>query len=80
MPVSGNATFGFPLGWDYRRPDQPDFGGPLRNLQAGNFEQPRALSVEDEWGQWCGYLAFIRDWSLKAANSARLAQSVLDQA
>jgi len=45
MPVSGNSVFGFPLGWDYRHPDQPDFGGPVRNLQTGNFEQPRALSV-----------------------------------
>jgi len=53
MPVSGNATLGFPRGWDYRRPDQPDFGGPVHNLQSGNFEQPHALSVEDEWGQWC---------------------------
>jgi len=54
MPVFGNSAFGFPLGWDYRRPDQPDFGGPVRNLQTGNFEQTRAPSVEDEWGQWCG--------------------------
>ncbi len=29
MSVSGNANFGFPLGWHYRRPDPPNFGGPV---------------------------------------------------